>query len=195
MGMPRDIQVIDLMLGIPGEDQSEWYEFMQPLFLDEDSRRLFKMPAEYMFKNIPDVGPQDDFIAYTIAQMDKHNIERAMLGVREGGADDTREAILRYPDRFFASYHVNPNRGMDAVRDIERMARERKIKAVTAFQAGLCPQVPIDDKKGYPIYAKCVELDLAFACCAGIPGRRLPVAPSGPLRRATRSPTSPAPTG
>ena len=27
MGMPTDVQVIDLMLNIPGEDNSDWYEF------------------------------------------------------------------------------------------------------------------------------------------------------------------------
>jgi uncharacterized protein len=33
--------------------------------------------------------------------------------------------------------------------------------------------VPINDKKMYPLYAKCVELGIAVFCCAGIPGPRL----------------------
>jgi predicted TIM-barrel fold metal-dependent hydrolase len=37
--------------------------------------------------------------------------------------------------------------------------------------------VPINDKKMYPIYAKCAELDIAVFCCAGVPGPRLPMAP------------------
>ena len=45
---------------------------------------------------------------------------------------------------------------MDEIRTIVRMHREYGIKAVTAFPSGLCPQVPIDDRKWYPIYAKCV---------------------------------------
>ena len=63
MGKPEGIQAIDLMLNIPGEDNSSWYEFMKPLFLDEESRKVFKMPAQYMFRNIPEIGPQDDFVA------------------------------------------------------------------------------------------------------------------------------------
>jgi predicted TIM-barrel fold metal-dependent hydrolase len=39
------------------------------------------------------------------------------------------------------------------------------------------PQVPINDKKMYPFYAKCVELDLPIFVCAGIPGPRVPFAP------------------
>jgi hypothetical protein len=174
--MPKNVGVIDLMLNIPGEDNKGWYEFMKPLFLDEESRKLFEMPAQYMFKDIPKTGKQDDYAAYTVAEMDKHGIERAMLGIDDGN-EVTKSALARYPSRFFCSYHANPNSGMDEVRKIERMKREFGIKAVTAFPCGLCPQVPINDKKWYPIYAKCVELDLPFACCVGVPGPRLPMDP------------------
>jgi len=177
MAMPRTIGAIDLMLNIPGEDQRGWYDFMKPLFLDHESRELFEFPAQYMFKDIPHVGPQTDYVAYTVAEMDKHGIERAMLGVGENPETPSREAIRRFPERFFPSYQANPNRGMDEVRTIARLHRELGLKAVTAFPSGLCPQVPIDDKKWFPVYAKCVELDLPICCCVGVPGPRLPMAP------------------
>jgi predicted TIM-barrel fold metal-dependent hydrolase len=177
MAMPRDIRAIDLMLNIPGEDQRSWYDFMKPLFLDKESRELFEFPAQYMFKDIPHVGPQADYVAYTVAEMDKHGIERAMLGVSEDPESPSRQAIRRHPDRFFPSYQANPNRGMDEVRAIVRLHRELGLKAITAFPSGLCPQVPIDDKKWFPIYAKCVELDLPICVCVGVPGPRLPMAP------------------
>lgn len=176
MAMPNDIKVIDLMLNVPGEDNSQWYEFMKPLLLDEESRQMFKMPAQYMFKDIPESGGKEDYIAYTIEQMDKHNIERAMLGLDDNN-EVSKEALRRYPERFFASYEANPNNAMDEVRKIERLHKEFGIKAVTGFPSGLCPQVPIDDKKWYPIYAKLVELDLPFCVCVGVPGPRLPLAP------------------
>jgi predicted TIM-barrel fold metal-dependent hydrolase len=175
MSMPSGLPVIDLMLGIPGEDNSKFYEFMRPLLLDAESRHVFEMPAQYMFKDIPQTGKQADYIAYTVAQLDKHGIERAMIGVSDDNAV-TRSALERYPTRFFGSYAADPNRGMDEVRTIVRLHQDFGIKAVTAFPCGLCPQVPIDDKKWYPIYAKCVELDLPFVCCAGVPGPRLPMA-------------------
>jgi predicted TIM-barrel fold metal-dependent hydrolase len=173
------VGAIDLMLNVPGEDQRGWYEFMKPLFLDQDSRERFEMPAQYMFKDIPKVGAQDDYVAYTVQEMDKHGVARAMVGLDGPAGRDTpnAQAVKRYPERFFGSYQANPNRGMDAVRDIVRMHREHGIKAVTAFPSGLCPQVPIDDKKWFPIYAKCVELDLPICVCVGVPGPRLPMAP------------------
>ena len=175
MSMPADIGVIDLMLSIPGEDDSQWYEYMKPMLLDEESRHLFKMPAQYMFKDIP-AADTNDFIAYTIAQMDKHNIERAMIGFDDHN-ESAKAALERHPDRFFASYEANPNNAMEEVRKIERLHKEYGIKAVTGFPSGLCPQVPINDKKWYPIYAKLVELDLPFCVCVGVPGPRLPMAP------------------
>ena len=63
MPMPQDIKAIDLMLSIPGDsDHGSWYEFMRPLWMDKESREMFKMPAQYMFKDIPDVGKQKDYI-------------------------------------------------------------------------------------------------------------------------------------
>ena len=174
--MIRGIAAIDLMLNVPGEDHTGWYEFMKPLFLDRESREVFAMPAQYMFKDIPQVGSQPDYVAYTVAQMDLHGIERAMVGI-DGTNSGNLDAIRRHPDRFFGSYQANPNRGMDEVRTIVKMHRDYGIKAVTAFPSGICPQVPIDDKKWFPIYAKCVELDLPICICVGVPGPRLPMAP------------------
>lgn len=176
MPMPNDIQVIDLMLSVPGEDNSQWYEFMKPLLMDEESREMFKMPAQYMFKDIPDTANQDDYIAYTLEQMDKHNIQQAMLGIDDHN-EVAKAAVTRHPDRFFTSLEVNPNNGMDEVRKIVRFHRDYGIKAVTGFASGLCPQVPYNDKKWYPIYAKLVELDIPFCPCVGVPGPRLPMAP------------------
>ncbi|MGB1907786.1 MAG: amidohydrolase family protein [Spongiibacter sp.] len=176
MPIPSDIKVVDLMLSVPGEDNSQWYEFMKPLLMDEESREMFKMPAQYMFKDIPDTADKDDYIAYTIEQMDKHNIQRAMLGIDDHN-EVAKAAVARHPDRFFTSLEVNPNNGMDEVRKIVRFHRDYGIKAVTGFASGLCPQVPYNDKKWYPIYAKLVELDIPFCPCVGVPGPRLPMAP------------------
>jgi predicted TIM-barrel fold metal-dependent hydrolase len=137
---------------------------------------MMKMPAQYMFRNLPDAGEQEDYIAYTVGKMDQFGIDRAMFGIDDDN-EVAKEALRRYPDRFIASYHANPNLGMEEVRKIQRMRNEYGIVAVTAFPSGLCPQVPINDKKWYPIYAKCVELELPFCCCVGVPGPRLPAAP------------------
>ena len=69
---------------------------------------------------------------------------------------------------------VDPNRGMDAVRDIVRAHDELGIVGVALFPVGYVPPVPINDKRMYLIYGKCVELDIAVFCTSGVPGPRLP---------------------
>ncbi len=176
MPMPSGIGAIDLMLSIGTDDNSSWYEFMKPLLMDEESRTIFKMPAQYIFKDIPTVRKSDDYVGITLDEMDRVGIERAMIGVSEGN-ELARRALAEHPDRFFASYECNPNNGMAEVRTLERMKKEYDIKAVTAFPSGLCPQVPLGDRKFYPIFAKCVELDVPICPCMGVPGPRLPMAP------------------
>ncbi len=115
----------------------------------------------------------DDPVAYVLSEMDRHGIAMAMLGT-SFQSDFTQNIIKEYPDRFFGSYEVDPNRGMEAVRELEAAVIELGVKAATAFPAGMSPQVPINDKKFYPIYAKCVELDIPICVCAGVPGPRVP---------------------
>ncbi len=175
MGMPRDIGIIDLMLGIPSADPKPAYEFLRPLLRDRESLESIERPVEYLFKDVPRSGSRDDFIAYTLREMDRYGIERALIGVSEEDKTAQR-ALRRHPDRFIGSSQADPNRGMEGVRRIQRMQEEFGIKAVTAFPAGCFPQVPINDKRFYPVYAKCVELDLPICVCVGVPGPRIPMA-------------------
>ena len=74
MPMPTYVPIIDLMLAVPNDDTSNFYDFIRPLLMDEQSRQMFKMPAQYMFKDLPKVGKRDDYIAYTLEKMDEFNL-------------------------------------------------------------------------------------------------------------------------
>jgi hypothetical protein len=101
MAINKNIHTVDLMLGIPEqEDRSDWYKFMEPLLRDEESKSMFKMPAQYMFKDIPETGSHDDFIQYTIEQMDRFHINQAMIGFHES-SEVKIEAAKNHTDRFF----------------------------------------------------------------------------------------------
>jgi hypothetical protein len=172
--MPSDIPVIDLMLGIPSEEAKRTYDFMRPLFRDAESLRSFDFPVEYMFKDVPTFSNVGDRIRYTLEQMDAYNIEKALIGV--SGSDEVGQQALReHPDRFLGACGTEPNAGMADVRNIGRMHDEFGVKAVHAFPAGCIPQVPIDDKRFYPVYAKCCELDIPIFVCVGVPGPRIPM--------------------
>ncbi len=175
MPMPTDIGIIDLMLGIPSPNQPSTYDFMKPLFRDKQSLEQFEFPVEYMFKDVPKTGQQSDYIKYTLEKMDQHGIERALIGVSEEN-ETAKRALAQHRDRFLASSHADPNQGMEGVRRLVREHEQFGTVAVGAFPCGCVPQVPINDKAFYPIYAKCVELDIPIFCCAGVPGPRIPMA-------------------
>ncbi len=177
MTMPTDIGVIDLMLGIPSGDPKHWYDFLRTQLLDRESREDFEFPAEYMFKHVPKFAEHmDDPVSYLLSEMDTHGIAMAMVGTSFKN-DQAQKAIKDHPTRFFGSFEVDPNHGMEGVRELEAAVTELGVKSATAFPSGLNPQVPINDKKFYPIYAKCVELDIPICVCAGVPGPRVPFAP------------------
>ena len=176
MAINKDIHTVDLMLGIPEqEDRSDWYTFMEPLLRDEESKSMFKMPAQYMFKDIPETGSHDDFIQFTIEQMDKFHINQAMIGFHEK-SEVKVEAAKNHTDRFIFDLPVNPNIENEA-ENIKRHYETYGIKAVSAFPSGLYPQVAINAPKWHSIYEMGVELDIPFFCCVGVPGPRIPMAP------------------
>jgi predicted TIM-barrel fold metal-dependent hydrolase len=174
MPIPAGQKVIDLMLAIPvSEDNSEWYEQFKPLLRDAESLAMFKMPVQYMFKDIPKAGPVADKVSWTLGQMDRFNIERAMIGFDER-SEGAMTAHAKFRNRFFFDLPVNPNLGMDEVRRIRESKRKYGIDAVSVFPAGVNPQVPINDKRFYPIYTACVEENLPIFVNAGVPGPRVP---------------------
>ena len=163
------------MLGIPSDEQTKVYDFMRPLFRDKESLQSFDFPVQYMFKDFPKVTKQEDYIAYTLSLMDKYGIEKAQIGISRESVVG-QKALRDHRDRFFASANSDPNKGMEGVREIVYLYEHFGIKSVSAFPCGNFPQIPIGDKEWYPIFAKCVELDLPFNCCIGVPGPRIPMA-------------------
>jgi len=175
MPLPKHIKIIDTMMGIPVHaDRSDWYDSFRPLLNDQQSRDMFKMPAQYMFKDIPKAGDDvSDFVKWTVDQMDMHNIERAMVGFNQD--ETSRQAAKDYPGRFFFDLPCNPNNGMDEVRRVKRLHKQFAIKSVSVFPAGTCPPIAINDARMYPLYACCVELDIPIALNVGVPGPRIPM--------------------
>jgi predicted TIM-barrel fold metal-dependent hydrolase len=172
--MPTDIPIIDTLMGIPrGPDDTAWRTMLAPQLRDKESKETFRFPAEYMYKELP-AERRASGAAAVVAEMDRWGVQRGLINV--SFSDELAVAAMRdFPDRFIGAYHVDPNQGMDCVRELRRVVKELGVRAAGAFPVGYTPQVPINDKKFYPIYATCVELDIPIFCCAGIPGPRVPM--------------------
>ena len=172
MSMPSDIGIVDCMIGFPAQDFSQ-YEFIRKQLRDPESRDGFDFPVEYMFKNVPkELYGTENPIDITLHEMDRFGVERGLIGC---DGDVSQTALKQHPDRFIASGNVDPNDGVEGLRKMVRDYEEWGVRAFGAFPAGCNPQVPINDKKFYPYYAKCCELDVPIFVCAGVPGPRLPM--------------------
>jgi predicted TIM-barrel fold metal-dependent hydrolase len=171
--MPKDIGIVDTMIGFPAEDFA-MYDFIREQLKDPSAK--FDFPVEYMFKQVPKemYGNTDDPIKLTLNEMDKYGIEIGLIGA---GGEVSRKALKQHPDRFVGQGSVDPNQGMDGIRDMVRQYEEFGVKSFGAFNAGYNPQVALNEAKMYPIYAKCVELDVPIFSCVGVPGPRFPMWP------------------
>ena len=76
------------------------------------------------------------------------------------------EVVAAHPGRFLGFAGVDPNKGMKAVRELEYAVRELGLKGLNlqCFENRLA----IDDRRMYPLYAKCVELDIPVNIHVGI---------------------------
>ena len=172
MVMPKGIGIVDTMIGFPADDFSQ-YDFIRKQLKDGSTDLDF--PVEYMFKNVPkELYGNKDPISVTLHEMDRFGVEIGLIGA---GGDVSRKALQTYPDRFVAQGGVDPNKGKDGIRSMVRQYEEFGVCSFGAFNSGFDPQVGIDDELMYPIYDKCVELDVPIFSCAGVPGPRLPMWP------------------
>ena len=172
MGIPKGINIVDTMIAFPAVDFSQ-YDFIRTQLKDDSTDLDF--PVEYMFKNVPkELYGNEDPISVTLHEMDRYDIEIGLIGV-EG--DISHKALKNHSDRFISQGSVDPNKGEEGIRNMVRQYEEFGVCSFGAFNAGFNPQVAIDDELMYPIYSKCVELDLPIFSCAGIPGPRLPMWP------------------
>lgn len=171
MSIPTGISAVDLMIGFPKADARANYDFLRPQLRDAASLTA-EFPAEYMFRQVPNhLDEGDDPIAVTLGKMDRLGIAVGMVGI---GGEVARRALADHPDRFVGSLEVDPNDITGAVRAIRRAHAEHGIKAVTSFPAGCHPQVPVADRRYYPVYQACVDLGLPICLNAGIAGPRVP---------------------
>ncbi len=100
--------------------------------------------------------PDDGGMEKLVADMDRAGIEASLL---VGTPNSMIAQIHRdYPGRFLTLAPLDPRDGMRAVRELERLVREDGAMGIRVSPLYTC--VPANDRRYYPLYAKCVELDV-----------------------------------
>jgi len=116
---------------------------------------------------------QDISVEQLIDDMDRVGVEKCIITTN---AEEPDRRVLdfprRHPDRFALSLSLDPRRGMSALRALEGLVRGEPVvlARITPFMINLPP----DDRVYYPVYAKCIDLDLPIAINTGLPGPPMP---------------------
>ena len=80
----------DTFLSMPDTraNQAAKYDKIRELSLDKETKSM-EMPAEYMFKDVPkwDAEGMDDPVQILLAELDRHNIQQAIVTPYDGPAE------------------------------------------------------------------------------------------------------------
>ena len=125
-----------------------------------------------------------------IAEMDEAGVDKGVLVGRQAGHrivsnDDIAELRDRYPDRFpVALAGINGSDVVAAVEEIKRTIKGMRFKGI-AIDPGWCvPPLYVDDKRIYPIYAKCAELGgVLYLTCSLMQGPDISYAEPARIQR------------
>lgn len=124
-------------------------------------------------------------IEATLGEMDRAGVTRGMLCAWHGpsgpmiGNDEVADLCRRYPDRFVGIASADLYRPMDAVRELRRRVKQDGFKGlrVLPWVWGLPP----DDRRYYPLFAECCELDIPFCTQVGHAGPLRESEPGRPI--------------
>lgn len=134
---------------------------------------------ETTFRNSPDFF-KDLGADELVAHMDSYGVEKCVITIAVGVPSERVIAFTEaYPDRFALGCYVNPRNGMKELWELEAMVASLPIvlAKVTPFMIDLAPSAP----EYWPVYAKCVELDLPIGINTGVPGPPKPADVQDPI--------------
>ena len=121
-----------------------------------------------LFDNSSDFSrdvPAEDMIAV----LDRAGVEKAIVGIDPEHAEDWLLDYARnYPGRFVFAAEPRMKHGLDALWAMEDLCAAHPVVAVRA--APMFVKKPATDPVYYPLYVKCIELDIPLCMTTGIPG-------------------------
>ena len=133
-------------------------------FMKKVKEEYFKAGDDF-FRNIE----ADDLIQL----MDKIGVEKSFLSVDPYRPEQrVLDFTTQYPGRFYLACQPQIKKGMKSLWALEDLARDYPVimARVTPFQLDLPPNDPIY----YPLYAKCIEMDIPVGINTGLPGPPVP---------------------
>ena len=137
------------------------------------SPEMQEMARRVLGGHTPKGVPPEEFVA----QMDEAGFEKVLVSAVKMGSykgrwmandfsvDEVHEMIKDYPDRLIGLAGYDPLNIMKSLNEIEKAVKEYGFKGVYAHTLGW--DIRPDDRRMYPCYVKCIELNIAFSMQIG----------------------------
>jgi predicted TIM-barrel fold metal-dependent hydrolase len=122
---------------------------------------------------------------FTIAAMDEGHVQKGLICGWWGpqgpliGNDEVASLVERFPDRFVGIAAVNLFRPMEAIRELRHCVNELGFKGLRIVQ--WLWNLPPTDRRYYPLYAECIDLDIPVCLQVGHTGPLCPSEPGRPI--------------
>ncbi len=155
-----------------------WMQHPTPDFI---MHPMFESLRRWIGGTVPTEIPPE----FTVGAMDQANVRMATVCAWHGpngpliSNEEVSALVKKYPDRFIGIASVNLHRPMEAVRELRTCVRQFGFKGLR-----LLPwlwNLPPNDRRYYPLYAECVELDIPFCLQVGHTGPLCPSEPGRPI--------------
>jgi predicted TIM-barrel fold metal-dependent hydrolase len=166
--MTKEKKIIDVWMQHPTRDFIN-----HPMF--ESLRRW--MGIDKFTEEIP--------VETTLGAMDEGCVGKGLICAWWGPqgpliSNDTVASIVRqFPDRFVGVGSLNLFRPMEAIRELRRCINDLGFKGIRIVQ--WLWNLPPTDRRYYPIYAECVELNIPICLQVGHTGPLCPSEPGRPI--------------
>ncbi len=156
------------------------------VWMQHPTRHFLEQPA---FASLRRWARQDSVpevpLAATLAAMDQGGVEVALAAAWWGPQgplidnDEVAALVREHPGKFRGLASVDLHRPMAAVRELRRCVRELGFSGlrIVPWLWGLPP----DDRRYYPLYAECIELDVPFCLQVGHTGPLMTSEPGRPI--------------
>jgi uncharacterized protein len=146
----------------------------QPMF---DSLRRWTGGVKKVTEEIP--------VEFTIDAMDRGGVQKGFLCAWWGpqgpliSNDEVAAIVRKHPDRFIGIASVNLHQPMDAVRELRRCVTDYRFRGLRIVQ--WLWDLPATDRRYYPLFAECVNLDVPVCLQVGHTGPLCPSEPGRPI--------------
>jgi predicted TIM-barrel fold metal-dependent hydrolase len=175
----QDIKFIDIMNYYMYDERGKKLFYSGP-----ESGLLLKTAAAVMLP--PPMSTKE-----YVGTMDKAGYEKCFMCAFKMGSYRNRsynidytnevvyEEVKKFPDRLIGISGYDPFDIANSIRSLEKSVKEYGFKGVYAHTLGW--GIPANDRRMYPVYAKCVELDIPFSMQIGQSWEPLPSEPGRPI--------------